>query len=101
MRNRRFKKSPPAPREHVQDASIVQHDAVQVEGHDMQDGGLQDVGELQGCHEVADRNQGGRGTEKGATVLVQDGDGWGAALYDLSYTGVRTRSRKSIRRAGR
>ena len=36
MRNRRFKKSPPAPREHVQDASIVQHDAVQVEGHDMQ-----------------------------------------------------------------
>jgi hypothetical protein len=95
-----------------------------------------DVGELQGRHEVADQNQGGRGTEKGATVLVQDGDGWGAAqapaeqgpavvvadaqgggwtrqmrspkpntlyspeVYDLSYAGVRTRSKKSIRRAG-
>ena len=100
----------------------------------MQDGGHQGFGELRGHHEVADKEQGGRGADEGAAVPVQDGDGGGAVhvpvekgpdelvddapgvgytrprrppkpnpkynpeVFDLSYVGIRKRSRKSIKR---
>ena len=119
------KKPPPAQKEHVREASPVRHD-VPVEGHAIQEGGHQERGELQGRHDVADGAavplQDGDvagavhvPVEKGPDELVGDAPGEGHArprrspkpspkynpVFDLNYVGVRKRSMKSIRRAGR
>jgi hypothetical protein len=67
------KKPPPA----QQEALPVRHNDVPVEGHAVQEGGHQEVGEIRGRYDVADRDQGGHGADDGAAVPVQDGDGRG------------------------
>ena len=108
-------KSPPVQKKHVREAPPVRHEDVQEGGdtrglHDVADGAavpFQD-GDVGGAVHVP--------VEKGPDELVDDAPGVGYTrprrppkpnpkynpeVFDLSYVGVRKRSKKSIRRVGR
>jgi hypothetical protein len=117
-------KPPPAQKKHVREAPPVRHDDVQ-EGGDLQ-GHHDDADQDQEVHHADDDavpvQEGGGGgaihvpADKG--LVVHEGDAqdggqdrprrspkpnpkYSPEVYDLSYVGVRKRSRKSIRRAER